>query len=323
MGRSHSIGRLSFSGRHAPPTTTTPGSMRLNELHKNSKSMSDDYDRGDTDERASCYLKLDNPPQSSLIPPPLPSINAIAPPPPTVPMTTTTTTTTTTTMVNEVDSYNSGLMTIDDEIGSYSTTFDETTRSYDYPKSFHHSPSMSSSVGGGGGNGGGASASAAAKRRRNKLNKRNRDIKLALLMIFSGAFLVFVLPETLLNIYQYWSTTDEEDHVRRLLNISSSSVLVIDSLQENLGQDATATSKLAEARRLLCHGSRIRRKLSFFLDLFHMLKLLYFSSNFLAYLTLTTFSRVKRGVRKQQQHPGIHLSQQLQQPSSHHHNFHQ
>lgn len=192
-------------------------------------------------------------------------------------------------------------MTIDDEIGSYSTTFDETTRSYDYPKSLHNSPSMSSSIG--------PSASAAAKNRRNKINKRNRDIKLALLMIFSGAFLVFVLPEILLNIYLYWSLTNEEDQVWQFLNASSSSSSssYISSLEKSTVDD----DKLAASVRLVCQGSQLRSKLSLFLDLFHMLKLLYFSSNFLAYLTLTTFSRVKRVRKPTHQHQVHH--QQLQQ----------
>lgn len=168
-------------------------------------------------------------------------------------------------------------MTIDDEFASYSTTFDETTRSVDnsIKSTIHHSPSISSAVCGGDGNGGGATS---AKQRRNRVNKRNRDIKLALLMIFSGAFLIFVLPETLLNIYKF--------HRRLNYDEFSYSFVVNSSSSANVADD-------------FCRLYTFNMRLNLFLDVFHMLKLLYFSSNFLAYLTLTTFGHVPRRIEKQ------------------------
>jgi hypothetical protein len=79
------------------------------------------------------------------------------------------------------------------------------------------------------------------KRINKKVIKRNRDIKLSLLMIFSASFIVLVLPETILNIY---------------------------SQNEKLRQ-------------------------FYLLDIFFLLKIIQLSSNFLAYLTLITFGKVK------------------------------
>ena len=177
------------------------------------------------------------------------------------------------------ESFCSGLMTIDDEIGSYSTTFDETTRSMDYTnRCIHHSASIASTMA--------ASASAAAKRKRNKLNKRNRDIKLALLMLFSGAFLVFVLPETVLKIYQFHFVINNRNSF--IYNSTSTSPLFSSS------QDYSNPNNNLDSQLSICNELVMRWRLNLFLQLFHMLKLIYFSSNFLAYLALTTFSRVKR-----------------------------
>jgi hypothetical protein len=177
------------------------------------------------------------------------------------------------------ESFCSGLMTIDDEIGSYSTTFDETTRSMDYTnRCIHHSSSIASTMA--------ASASAAAKRKRNKLNKRNRDIKLALLMLFSGAFLVFVLPETVLKIYQFHFVINNRNSL--IYNSTSTSPLFSSQDYSN------PNNNNLDSQLSICNELVMRWRLNLFLQLFHMLKLIYFSSNFLAYLALTTFSRVKR-----------------------------
>ena len=75
----------------------------------------------------------------------------------------------------------------------------------------------------------------------------NRDIKLSLLMIFSASFIVFVLPETILNIYK-------------------------SSFSEDLQQENRPT---------------------YLLDIFFLLKITHYSSNYLAYLTLITFGKIK------------------------------
>lgn len=80
-----------------------------------------------------------------------------------------------------------------------------------------------------------------------KKTKRNRDIKLSLLMVFSASFIVFVLPETILNIYQ-------------------------NSLREDYYLDKTQI---------------------YLMDLFFLLKTIHYSSNYLAYLTLITFGKIK------------------------------
>jgi hypothetical protein len=82
--------------------------------------------------------------------------------------------------------------------------------------------------------------------------KLNKDIKLMLLMTFSASFLVFVMPEGLLNIYEYHAGGGKMD-----------------------GTDHRNNS------------------FKFVYDLFYMLKLINYSSNFLAYFALTTFSKVK------------------------------
>lgn len=81
-----------------------------------------------------------------------------------------------------------------------------------------------------------------------KKAKRNRDIKLSLLMIFSASFIVFVLPETILNIYK-------------------------SSFSEDLSQQENRPTYL--------------------LDIFFLLKITHYSSNYLAYLTLITFGKIK------------------------------
>ena len=79
-----------------------------------------------------------------------------------------------------------------------------------------------------------------------KKTKRNRDIKLSLLMVFSASFIVFVLPETILNIYH-----------------------------NNLNEDL------------------LNKRQIYLLDLFFLLKIIHYSSNYLAYLTLITFGKIK------------------------------
>jgi hypothetical protein len=95
-----------------------------------------------------------------------------------------------------------------------------------------------------------------AFRNRAKLNK---DIKLILLMSFSASFLLFVMPEGLLNIYQY--------HFIR-------------------NQAAAASVNPIDTAAYL-------NMFNFLHEIFFMLKLVNYSSNFLAYLTLATFSKVK------------------------------
>ena len=89
-----------------------------------------------------------------------------------------------------------------------------------------------------------------------KKSKRYRDIKLGLLMLFSTSFLVLVLPEELLNIY-------------------------VNYLNSN-------------SRKVLCYFNSFNtNRLEFFFNLFYLLKLINYSSNYFAYLTLITFSQVK------------------------------
>ena len=84
--------------------------------------------------------------------------------------------------------------------------------------------------------------------------KRNRDIKLFLLMIFSISFIVLVLPDTLLNIYKHY-----------LMSLPGS------------------------ANRL-----HLINRLYLLLNIFYLLKLVNYSSNFLVYFTLVTFSSNKK-----------------------------
>ena len=86
--------------------------------------------------------------------------------------------------------------------------------------------------------------------------KRNRDIKLFLLMIFSISFIVLVLPDTLLNIYKhYLISMPANDHRLHLIN-----------------------------------------RLYLLLNVFYLLKLINYSSNFLVYFTLVTFSSTKKKI---------------------------
>ena len=87
--------------------------------------------------------------------------------------------------------------------------------------------------------------------------KLYRDLKIFLLMIYSISYLVFVLPETLIKIYNYKHT------ITVSLNYSKS------------------------------HMSSV-----VLLSVFYQLKLIYYSSNFLAYLTLVTLTTKKKQIMR-------------------------
>ncbi|CAF0844633.1 unnamed protein product [Brachionus calyciflorus] len=92
--------------------------------------------------------------------------------------------------------------------------------------------------------------------------KKKREIKLVLLMLFSISFLILVLPEALLKVYLF-----------HFFDVTS-------LLEDFYNID------------LFCKNYRSIR-LNILFDLFFILKLLNYSANFLVYLTLNTYSKVR------------------------------
>lgn len=164
----------------------------------------------------------------------------------------------------DAESLNSGLATYDDEFLSLSTTYDE-SKSID---SKHLSVSR-------------------VKKTKQYIQraKLNSDIKLALLMMFSASFLVLVLPEALLNIYKY-------HHFSSMFNenlFNSENLFSFKSIYLNKKSLNPTQSNIFKN---ICDKYYFD-KLHSLLDIFLILKLMNYSSNFLAYLTLTKFGKVK------------------------------
>jgi hypothetical protein len=158
----------------------------------------------------------------------------------------------------ETDNVNPSLMANEDDLQSISTTFDEA-------KSSGMGEAMTSAMPG------------RKKRQFIKKLKRNRDIKLALLMVFSASFIVFVLPEVLLNIYEYQYVASN-GYIKNIFDTHDNSSSVFDS------------ARFYHEIKNFCVYFKKLRNLK---DAFILLKLINYSSNYMAYLTLVTFSRRK------------------------------
>ncbi|RNA40316.1 lysophosphatidic acid receptor 4-like [Brachionus plicatilis] len=153
----------------------------------------------------------------------------------------------------------------DDEFISISTTYDEYS---------HQSASLCSS----------RSFTTLAKikgsQQYKKVVKKKREIKLALLMLFSISFLVLVIPEALLKIY--------------LFHYFDISELINNFMEFRFGQFIPKKDMILD---LFCQNYRSIR-LNILFDFLYILKLMNYSANFLVYLTLTTYSKTVLFIKK-------------------------